>query len=40
MNINDTDKERQYLAKYYSDIVEEYEEELKRRKAIETQTDV
>lgn len=40
MYINDTDKESQYIAKYYSDIADEYEEELKRRKAIETQTAV
>ncbi|MDK2818990.1 MAG: hypothetical protein KFW21_06040 [Spirochaetota bacterium] len=40
MYINDTDKDSQYMAKYYSDIADEYEEELKRRNAIEMQTAV
>ena len=38
MYINDTDKDSQYMAKYYSDTADEYEEELKRRNATEIQT--
>ena len=38
MYINDTDKESQYIAKYYSDIADECDEDLKIRKAIEPHT--
>ncbi len=32
MYINDMDKDSQYMAKYYSDTADQYEEELKRRR--------
>ena len=40
MYINDTDKDSQYMVKYYSSISDEHKEELKRRNTIEIQTSV